>query len=346
MKKKLLIGAVLITLVLVFSGAPQAQTYSWKFASQEIDGDMMTVFAKKFADEMKQWSGGKVNITVYPYGTLGQERDIMELCQNNTVQLVFTDPGWTASFVPQLHVFALSYLWPVTKTKEVYQEVMHNGKAVKLMEEKLREKNFQPLGYLTEGWMAWTSNKPIKSIDDVKGMKMRIQGSKIMIETFRAYGGSPTSMDFGEVYSGLQMKLIEGQTNPIWVGYSMKFYEVQDYFTTVFDNIFVAIPTMNRDLYDSLPKEMQEKMKEICKKYLSESWEWSANKDATYKKIMLKDRPHIKFSRLRNEDAEPFRERARTVYQLYEKLGDEGAKEILEALLQDIEKAKAKYGVN
>lgn len=107
--------------------------------------------------------------------------------------------------------------------------------------------------------MTWSSNKPIRTMADIKDFKMRIQGSKIMIENFRAYGGSPTSMDFGEVYSGLQMKLIEGQSNPIWIGYSMKFYEVQDYFTTAYDNIYMTIPCMNRNVYDSLPKEMQGK---------------------------------------------------------------------------------------
>ena len=347
MKKRQMIIIILMAVIpfLIFSGSLQAQTYSWKFASGEIEGDMMTVFAKKFADEMKQWSGGKVNITVYPYGTLGQERDINELAQKNTVQFVFSDFGWIAGFVPQAQVFALAYLWPREKYKEVYGEVIRNGKAVKLLEAKFREKRLQPLGYVTEGWMAWTTNKPINSIDDMKGLKMRVMSNKILVENFRAFGASPTPLDFGEVYSGLQMKLIDGQANPLWVGYSMKFYEVQNHFTITYDNLFVAIPCMNRDVYDSLPKEMQAKIKEIFDRYLDETMEWVHQKDEEYKKTMLKDKPSLTFSDFSNEQLKPFAERAKPVYPKFADLGGDDAQQILSALLDDIEKAKAKFGV-
>lgn len=347
MKKRLLAVTVLIAMVcfLGFASALEAKTYSWKFASGEIEGDMMTVFAKKFAEELKQWSGGKVNITVYPYGTLGQERDINELCQANVVQFVFSDFGWISSFVPQAQVFGLAYLWPREKSKEVYDEVIRNGRAVKLLEARFREKDLVPLGYPTEGWMAWTSNKAIRSIDDMKGFKMRVMASKILVENFKSYGASPTPMDFGEVYSGLQMKLIDGQANPLWVGYSMKFYEVQDYFTITYDNLFVAIPCINREAYDSVPKDMQAKMKEIWNRYLDETFEWVGKKDASYKETMLKERPHMGFSDFTSEQLRPFAEAAKTVHPLYVKLGGKGAQEILNALLDDIEKAKAKFGV-
>ena len=347
MKKIQIIIIVLIAVApfLVFAGSLQAENYSWKFATGEIEGDMMTVFAKKFADEMKEWSGGKVNITVYPYGTLGQERDINELAQTNTVQFVFSDFGWIAGFVPQAQVFALAYLWPRDKYKEVYGEVIRNGKAVKLLEAKFRDRRLQPLGYVTEGWIAWTTNKAINSIDDMKGLKMRVMSNKILVENFRAYGASPTPMDFGEVYSGLQMKLIDGQANPLWVGYSMKFYEVQNYFTIPYDNLFVALPCMNRDVYDSLPKEMQAKIKQIFDRYLDETMEWVNKKNEEYKKIMLKEKPDLGFSDFSNEQLRPFAEKAKLVYPQFVKLGGDGAQGILDALLDDIEKAKAKFGV-
>jgi len=229
--------------------------------------------------------------------------------------------------------------------KEVYGEVIRNGKAVRLLEAKFRARRLQPLGYVTEGWMAWTSNKAIKSIDDMKGLKMRVMANKILVENFRAFGASPTPLDFGEVYSGLQMKLIDGQANPLWVGYSMKFYEVQNYFTITYDNLFVAIPCMNRDVYDSLPKEMQAKIMQIFDRYLDETMEWVHQKDVEYKNIMLKERPHMGFSDFNNAQLKPFAEKAKAVYPQFVKLGGDGAQEILEALLDDIEKAKAKYGV-
>jgi tripartite ATP-independent transporter DctP family solute receptor len=351
--KKMLVVLVVLTLIgpcLVFAtgnvekeGA--AETYSWKFASAEIEGDFMTVFAEKFADEMRSWSGGSIDITVFPFGTLGQERDIHELAQNNTVQFVFSDFGWISGFVPQAQVFALGYLWPREKSQEVLDEVIRNGKAVKLLESKFRERKLQPLGYLTEGWQVWTSNKPIQSIGDIRGFKMRTMSSKILVENFKAFGASPTPMDFGEVYSGLQLGIIDGQCNPLWVGYSMKFYEVQNYFTTTYDNLFVGIPCVNSDLYDSLPKETQEKMKEVWDGFIDESVTWVQKKNEDYMSIMLKERPVMKFEEFNDRQIAPFKERAQTVYPIYEDVGGAGADQILAALLDDIKKAKAKFGV-
>ena len=101
---------------------------------------------------------------------------------------------------------------------------------------------------------------------------------------------------------------------------------------------------MNRDVYDSLPKEMQAKIKQIFDRYLDETMEWVHQKDEEYKKIMLKERPHMSFSDFSNAQLKPFAEKAKPVYPQFGKLGGDGAQEILEALLNDIEKAKAKYG--
>lgn len=347
MKKGLLLEIIGIALIaiFVFVGALQAQTYSWKMATQENEGDMMTVFAKKFADEMKQWSGGKVNINVYPYGTLGSMTDINEQLQTGTIQLLYGEYGWAAGFVPEIELFSLAYLWPRDKTFEVYAEVMRHGNAVKLLESKYRQKNFQCLGYATEGFLCWTSSKPLKTIKDMKGFKMRTFGSKIMIETFKKYGASPTTMDLAEVYSALQMKLMDGQLNPLWFGYTQKFHEVCKYFTTAYDYYFVGMPFMNRKVYDSLPKEMQEKMKQIWDKYLEESARWCAQKDEKYKNIMLKERPDMVFSNFSNEQIKPFAERAKTIYPLYYKIAGHDSQKILDAFLDDIEKAKEKFGV-
>jgi tripartite ATP-independent transporter DctP family solute receptor len=351
MTRRILVLAVLAVFLplLVFAGGGGEKgtsgSYSWKFASAEIEGDFMTVFAKKFADEMKSWSGGKIDISVFPFGTLGQERDIHELAQTNTVQFVFSDFGWISGFVPQAQVFALAYIWPREKYREVFEEVIKNGKAVKLLESKFREKNLQPLAYLTEGWQVWTSNKPIKGPADFRGFKMRTMSSKILVENFKAFGASPTPMDFGEVYSGLQTTVIDGQTNPLWVGYSMKFYEVQDYFTLAYDNLFVGMPCVNKNLYDSLPKATQEKMKQIWLSYADEGFSWVQQKDEQYKKTMLAERPKMKFEELNDQQVAVFAEKAKTVYPLYTQLGGDGAKEILDTLLADIAKARTKLGV-
>ena len=107
-------GILLLTAVFILTlvGTAMAASYTGpaikaKLASEEIEGDFMTVWARNFSDHMKKWSGGKIEIEVYPYGTLGATGDINELAQMGVVQFVFSDHAWISSFVPQAQALAL-----------------------------------------------------------------------------------------------------------------------------------------------------------------------------------------------------------------------------------------------
>ena len=128
------------------------------------------------------------------------------------------------------------------------------------LEKAFRRNDLVPLGIIWEDWMWITSKSPINEKKDLKGMKLRLMSSKVLVEQWRAYGASPTPMSFGEVYGGLQMGLIDAQMNPIFADYSMKFFEVTDFFTLTFAEAYLGIPTMNITKFDSLPKNAQEKM--------------------------------------------------------------------------------------
>ncbi len=99
------LGILAALMLVVSAGAATAAEYKGgpikaRLASEEIEGDFMTVWAKNFSDHMKEWSGGKIDINVYPYGTLGATGDINELCQIGVVEFVFSDYAWISSFVP------------------------------------------------------------------------------------------------------------------------------------------------------------------------------------------------------------------------------------------------------
>ena len=91
--------------------------------------------------------------------------------------------------------------------------------------------------------------------------------SKLLVEGYKAYGAAPTPMSYGEVYSGLQMGLIDAQVNPLFAIYSMKFYEVQDYVTQLKSEPFIGIPTVNQAFFDGLPQEVQEEMRKFWASY-------------------------------------------------------------------------------
>ncbi len=336
---------IVILMLLIFAGAAGAAEYKGKaikarLASEEIEGDFMTVWARNFSDHMKEWSGGKIEINVYPYGTLGATGDINELCQLGVVEYVFSDYAWISSFVPQAQVLALNYLFPTEKVPEVLDWMARNGEFMPLMEKAFRENGLVPLSIMFEGWQWLTSKKPVNSLDDMKGLKLRLMSSKLLVEDYKAYGAAPTPMSYGEVYSGLQMGLIDAQVNPLFAIYSMKFYEVQDYVTQLKSEPFIGIPTVNQKFFDNLPEEVQQEMRKFWIDAIIPAGKWITERNAGDKEKMKKAKPELTFTVLDDATIAQFKAKAETVYPKYTQIGGKGSQAMLDALLKDIENAK------
>jgi TRAP-type C4-dicarboxylate transport system substrate-binding protein len=328
------------------SQAAETPEYTWRLVSEEVEGDFMTDWAHEFADRMAEWSDGNIKIEVYPYGTLGGERDINELCQLGEVEFVMSDYGWISSFVPQAQVLALHYLWPREKSVEVFNEVFINGEVRGLLEEGFRARNFEPLGYLHEGWQWITHNKKIRTPEDTEGVKIRVMGSPMLLKAYGTYGFDAVTLDYGEIYSALQMNLIDAQVQPMFANYSMGFYEQVDYITNMEAEMFIALPLANKEFFDSLPQEIQDKMLEVWADLMVPAGEDSLVREQKFIDLVKEKRPNIEFYRFTDEDIAPFRELSKSLHDEYLKIGGDGAEKILETLLADLEKAKAKYGVN
>ena len=341
-KRTLLLTALL---VLTLFGAAMAANYTGppvtaKLASEEIEGDFMTVWARKFSDHMKAWSDGKINIEVYPYGTLGNTGDINELAQMGVVQFVFSDHAWISSFVPQAQALALNYIFPTEQVPEVVDWMVRNGEFFPLLEKAFRQNDLVPMAIMFEGWQWVTSKKEIQSMADMQGLKLRLMSSKLLVEDYKAYGASPTPMSYGEVYSGLQMGLIDAQVNPLFAIYSMKFYEVQDYLTQLKSEPFIGIPTANQAFFDSLTQEAQDEMRRFWVDAIVPAGNWISERNAADLEKMKKAKPSLKVNVLDDETIAEFKAQAETVYPQYPKIGGEGAQAVLDALLNDIANAK------
>jgi tripartite ATP-independent transporter DctP family solute receptor len=317
-----------------------------KLASEEIEGDFMTVWARKFADHMKEWSGGKIEIEVYPYGTLGATGDINELAQMGVVEFVFSDHAWISSFVPQAQALALNYIFPTEKVPEVLDWMARNGEFLPLLEKAFRKNDLVPLSIMFEGWQWVTSKKPIKSLEDMKGLKLRLMSSKLLVEDYKAYGASPTPMSYGEVYSGLQMGLIDAQVNPLFAIYSMKFYEVQDYVTQLKSEPFIGIPTVNQTFFDSLTPEAQAEMRNFWIDAIVPAGNWITERNASDMERMKEAKPSLEFHELDEATIAKFKAEAEKVYPMYKEIGGEKAEQILEALLTDIANARKALNIN
>lgn len=311
-----------------------------KLASEEINGDFMTVWAKKFSKHMKQWSGGKIHIDVYPYGTLGNTGDINELAQMGIVQFVFSDHAWISSFVPQAQALSLNYIFPPEKVPEVLDWMVRNGEFMPLLEKAFRQKGLVPLSIMYEGWQWVSAKKQIRSLNEMQGVKLRLMSSKMLVENYKAYGASPTPMTYGEVYSGLQMGLIDAQVNPLFAAHSMKFYEVQDFFIQLKNEPFISIPTVNKKYFDRLPTEVQKEMRQFWVNAIIPAGHWIDQRNETDMKKMKSAKPSLKFYVLNNKNISKFKAQAKTVYPVFIEIGGADAQKIIDALINDITNAK------
>ncbi len=316
-----------------------------RLASEEIEGDFMTVWAENFSEHMYEWSDGMYQLDVYPYGTLGDARDINELAQLGVVEYVFSDFAWIGAFVPEATVFGLHYLWPEERPWEVMDWVVRNGETMEILEESYRREGLVPLSIMFEGWQWITSDDPIRTIDDMQGFDVRIMASDMLTEQYLALGASPTPMAYGEVYSGLQTGLIDGQVNPLFAIRSMNFYDVQDYFTQIYAEPFVGIPTINMMFFDTLPEEVQQEHREWWADAVIPAADWINERHETDLEAMLEERPEIEVIEVTGEDQDEFREAAMAAHEKFFEHGGPNAQAIYDALVSDIEQAKAELGI-
>lgn len=317
-----------------------------RLASEELEGDFMTVWARNFAEYMMEATDGGYNLDVYPYGAIGDTRDINELAQLGVVEWVFSDFAWISAFVPQAQVLALNYLWPREKISEVVEWVTKNGDSMPMLERHFRRNGLVPLAIMYEGWQWVTSTTPVRTLEDMQGVKVRVMGSQLLVANYRAYGFAPTPMSYGEVYSALQTGLIDAQVNPLFAVYSMKFFEPTRYFTQMWAEPFLGIPTINMQHFDSLPEEWQQMMRDWWADAIVPAGDWIDERNAADRARIEEEKPSIVWHEFNDEQVAEARQVARTVDNRFIEIGGDGAEELLNTLLADIEAAKVALGID
>ncbi len=323
-----------ILLAIVCFGHAYAAEYQWKLAHEELPGGFMDSVAQEFSKLLKEKSAGKIQLDIYPSGTLGTSEDMVELVQHGAVEFNFADAGHLGTQIPQAQVLLLQYLFP--QDMDIVMKVLRDGSFNDKLAPKFREKNLEPLANFTEGWQVWTSNRLIRQPADFKDFKMRTMSSKLLVESYAEYNANPTPIPFSEVYSSLQLKMVDGQENPVFAIYDMKFYEVQDYLIFGYTAPFCLTLVGNADFIKSLPQDIQTLVKEAAKECVPFGFKWQKDFNASRLEKMMAAKKDLKVVYLTSEEMERFQKLAKKTYETYVNIGGEGAKEILDALQQDI----------
>lgn len=309
-------------------------TYNWRFAHEENNGSIQDVYVKQFVEKLKEKSDGAINVDIYPVGQIGDATQQAELLQNGGLEFAIISPGNTGTLVPENQLFSLHFL--LSEDMDKNMELFKTSKALnEKLSAKYLERNIKVLSYWTEGTMEWTTTKPVNTPDGFKGLKMRTMPSPMIVASYEAYGANPTPMPYMEVYSGLQLKMIEGQENPISAIEEMKFYEVQDYLTLASASHYVTTTAVNPTFFDGLPEDIQQIILDTVEEMRPESLKIQdeLNGGALAKIEEVSD---IEVVRLTAEERELFKAAAQPAYDKYLEIGGAGAEEILTLLQEEV----------
>lgn len=225
MNKKIARLAVIGAISLVCSGGAYAADITLKLGHLANEDNVWHKASLKFAEEVKALTNGKVEVKVFPNDSLGKEMDLINGMQLGTADMTITGES-LQNWAPKAALLAIPY---------AFKDLAEMDKAVsgplgeEIKKEIIEKAKIVPLAYFARGPRYLTSNKPIKTVDDVKGLRMRVPNVPVFMQFWRGVGAQPTPMAFSEVFTSLQTGVIEAQENPLALIKSASFFEVQKY---------------------------------------------------------------------------------------------------------------------
>ncbi|MYM23300.1 DctP family TRAP transporter solute-binding subunit [Duganella sp. FT135W] len=210
--------------------------------------------AERFKQLAEKATNGRVKVEVYPNSQLYKDKEELEALQLGAVQMLAPS---LAKFGPlgvkEFEAFDLPYIFP---SKTALYNVTE-GEIGKSLLKKLEPKGITGLAFWDNGFKVMSANKPLRAPADFKGLKMRIQSSKVLDAQMRALGANPQVLAFSEVYQALQTGVVDGTENPPSNMYTQKMHEVQKYVTVSNHGYLGYAVIVNKKFWDGLPADIR-----------------------------------------------------------------------------------------
>jgi C4-dicarboxylate-binding protein DctP len=255
--RKLILAAVSVA-ALALAGPASAQSpIVIKFSHVVASNTPKGAAAEKFKELAEKYTDGKVKVEIYPNSTLYKDKEELEALQLGAVQMLApSNSKFGPIGVREFEVFDLPYILPDLPTLRKVTDGPLGAKLLKL----LQPKGMTGLAYWDNGFKEMTANKKLIAPADYKGLKFRIQSSKVLEAQFRALGAVPQVMAFSEVYQALQTGVVDGQENTASNIYTQKMHEVQKYLTMTNHGYIGYVVVVNKKFWDGLPADIRSQL--------------------------------------------------------------------------------------
>jgi tripartite ATP-independent transporter DctP family solute receptor len=213
------------TVLVLAAGQASAQNRVFSFAYDQPNTTAYGIAANIFDAKLKELSGGKFSINQFPGAQLGQEPQMLQKLRAGDIDFVITSTANASTLAPQAGVLSLHFIF---RDQDHLAKTLADPAVSKAFRDMVKEsvQGAQVLGLMTMGMRNMYSKKEIKSVDDMKGQKVRVQATKTEDTHFPAYGAQTVHMPFGEVYTSLQTGVVNVAENGVNVYLANKHYEV------------------------------------------------------------------------------------------------------------------------
>ncbi len=231
-----------------------------KFGNSPPLDDPECLGALRFGELAEKKTNGRVKVQVYPLSQLGAQREMLEGLRLGTIEMTMVTVGFMSSYDQFLNIFELPYLY----RDHFHSYKVFDGPIGEDVKKRIEAKtDFKPLAFFEAGVRHLTnSRRPIKTPEDLKGLKIRVPQSKVNMDGLAAMGATPVAMAFPEVYSALQQKVVDGQENPYTMPWNFKFYEAQKYLSKTGHMLLTHTVLYSKKLWEKLPADIQKALVE------------------------------------------------------------------------------------
>jgi tripartite ATP-independent transporter DctP family solute receptor len=239
----------------------------------------------KFEKELERLSNGEIDVNIFPAQQLGGAAENVQAVKIGAVELMWVGTAYLTRTVPELEIIGLPFQFP--DRKAAFNIV--DGPVGNALDKAMAAEGLTSMGYMELGFRNLTNNvRPITTVDDIKGLKIRLQPNETHLATFRALGANPVAMDVKELYSAMEQGVIDGQENPFAIINVAGYAEVQKYLSNTghfFDFISVV---SNKKWFDGLDSKTQGLVREAMNTAIDYQRKLAADQDSKGLNALIK----------------------------------------------------------
>ena len=264
-KRTLLVAA--LPLAFCFASGAQAEV-KIKFAEVHPAGYPPVVAEQEMGKKLEQQSNGEISFKMFAGGVLGSEKEVVEQVQGNAIQMTRVSLGIVGPVVPDVNVFNLPFIF----RDQAHMRKIIDGEIGQEILDKITNSDFNlvALAWMDGGTRNLYTKKPVRQISDLKGMKIRVQGNPVFIDTINSMGGNGIAMATGEIFSALQTGVIDGAENNPPTYLEHNHFQNAKYYTLTEHLILPEPIVISKATWDKLSPDQQALVKKLAREAQAE----------------------------------------------------------------------------